>query len=178
MSNHSVGSSPTRIDARGKVTGETQYPGDLHKQNMLHMKILMAERPHARVLNIHIEKALASPGVAAVYTAKDIPVNEYGLQIPDQPVLCGPGASKPYTDIVRFVGDQIAVVVAETEAQAAAAIKLIEVDYEDLPPLLDPVLAMQPEAAILHPDRGESNRTRTHKCHSHMSDLLLIHVAG
>ncbi|MCB0102909.1 MAG: xanthine dehydrogenase family protein [Anaerolineales bacterium] len=157
MSNHSVGSSPTRIDARGKVTGETQYPGDLHKQNMLHMKILMAERPHARVLNIHIEKALASPGVAAVYTAKDIPVNEYGLQIPDQPVLCGPGASKPYTDIVRFVGDQIAVVVAETEAQAAAAIKLIEVDYEDLPPLLDPVLAMQPEAAILHPDRGESN---------------------
>lgn len=157
MSNHSVGSSPTRIDARGKVTGETQYPGDLHKKNMLHMKILMAERPHARVLNIHIEKALASPGVAAVYTAKDIPVNEYGLQIPDQPVLCGPGASKPYTDIVRFVGDQIAVVVAETEAQAAAAIKLIEVDYEDLPPLLDPVLAMQPEAAILHPDRGESN---------------------
>jgi len=157
MSNHSVGSSPTRIDARGKVTGETQYPGDLHKQNMLHMKILMAERPHARVLNVHIEKALAAPGVAAVYTARDIPVNEYGLQIPDQPVLCGPGASKPYTDIVRFVGDQIAVVVAETEAQAAAAIKLIEVDYEDLPPLLDPALAMQPEAAVLHPDRGSTN---------------------
>ncbi len=157
MPKNPVGTSQARIDARDKVTGDAHYPGDLHKPGMLHMKILMAERPHARVLDIRIEKALAAPGVAAVYTAKDVPVNEYGLQIPDQPVLCGPGASKPYTDIVRFVGDQVAVVVAETEAQAAAAMKLIEVDYEDLPVLADPVTAMQPDAPVLHPDRGEDN---------------------
>jgi CO/xanthine dehydrogenase Mo-binding subunit len=157
MSDHSIGISLPRVDALGKVTGETQYSGDLSAPGMLHMKILFAERPHARVKDVRIEKALASPGVHAVYTAKDVPVNEYGLQIPDQPVLCGPGATKPYTDLVRFVGDQIAVVVAETEVQADAALKMIEVAYEDLPPLLDPVTAMHPDAPILHPDRGDSN---------------------
>lgn len=157
MSIESVGTSLNRIDALGKVTGESQYSGDRAMTGMLFMKVLMAERPHARVLDIRIDKALASPGVVAVYTAKDLPVNEYGLQIPDQPVLCGPGADKPYTDIVRFVGDQVAVVVAENEAQAAVAIKLIEVDYEDLPPLTDPVTAMRPDAPLLHPDRGDTN---------------------
>lgn len=157
MPDKSVGTSKQRVDARGKVTGETQYSGDLHQPGILHLKTLMAERAHARVIEIRIEKALAAAGVVAVYTAKDVPVNEYGLQIPDQPVLCGPGASKPYTDIVRFVGDQVAVVIAETEAQAAHALKLIEVDYEDLPPLLDPVAAMRLDAPLLHPDRGDSN---------------------
>lgn len=157
MAKASVGTSLPRIDAPGKVIGETEYSGDRHLPGTLHMKTLMAERPHARVREIRIEKALAAPGVAAIYTAKDVPVNEYGLQIPDQPVLCGPGASKPYTDIVRFVGDRVAAVVAETEAQAAEAMKLIEVDYEDRPPLTDPVTAMRPEAPILHPDRGDTN---------------------
>lgn len=157
MSIESVGKNHPRIDALGKVTGATEYSGDRNMSGMLFMKTLMAERPHARVRDIHIDKALAAPGVAAIYTAKDVPVNEYGLQIPDQPVLCGPGSSKPFTDIVRFVGDQVAVVVAESEAQAANAIKLIEVEYEDLPPLTDPVAAMQPNAPLLHPDRGDSN---------------------
>jgi CO/xanthine dehydrogenase Mo-binding subunit len=157
MATQSVGKSVPRIDARGKVTGEAHYPGDLSMPGMLHAKILFAERPHARVIRIDTSKAEAADGVAAVYTAKDVPVNEYGLQIPDQPVLCGPGASKPYTDIVRFVGDQVAVVVAQTEAQAEAALKLIEVEYEDLPPLTDPVTAMRADAPLLHPDRGDTN---------------------
>ena len=157
MSIDSIGTSPSRIDSHGKVTGETQYSGDRVMAGMLFMKTLMAERPHARVLDIRVDKAQAAPGVVAVYTAKDIPVNEYGLQIPDQPVLCGPGSSKPHTDIVRFVGDQIAAIVAESEAQAANALKLIEVDYEDLPPLTDPEAAMRPDAPLLHPDRGDSN---------------------
>jgi CO/xanthine dehydrogenase Mo-binding subunit len=153
----SVGQSIPRVDALGKVTGAAPYSGDLSMPGMLFMKILFAERPYARVRSIDTSKAEAAPGVAAVYTARDVPVNEYGLQIPDQPVLCGPGAAKPYTDVVRFVGDQVAVVVAETEAQAQAALKLIEVEYEDLPPLLDPVQAMQPGAPVLHPDRGSDN---------------------
>lgn len=157
MSQQSVGKSLPRVDALGKVTGKTLYSGDLRRDGMLHMKILFAECPHARVKKIDADKALAASGVVAVYTAKDIPVNEYGLQIPDQPVLCGPGASKPYTDIVRFVGDQVAVVVANSEREAESAAKLIEVEYEDLPILDNPAKAMQPDAPILHPDRGDTN---------------------
>ena len=157
MSKQSVGKSHPRIDARGKVIGETLYSGDLKMDGMLFMKILFAERPHARVLTIQTANAEKSSGVVAVYTAKDIPVNEYGLQIPDQPVLCGPGSNKPYTDIVRFVGDQVAVVVAKTEGEAEAAVKLIEVEYEDLPLLSDPTIALRPDAPILHPDRGDTN---------------------
>ena len=154
-----VGKSLPRIDARGKVTGETAYSGDLSMPGMLHMKMLFADRPHARVLWIKTEKAEAAPGVVAVYTSKDVPLNEYGLQWQDQPVLCGPipEGGKPGTDVVRFVGDQVAVVVAETEAQAAAAVKLIEVGYEDLPVVTDPVEAMKPDAPRVHEFIGDSN---------------------
>ncbi len=154
-----VGKSLPRIDARGKVTGETAYSGDLSMPGMLYMKMLFADRPHARVLWIKTEKAEAAPGVVAVYTSKDIPLNEYGLQWQDQPVLCGPipEGGKPGTDVVRFVGDQVAVVVAESEAQAAAAVKLIEVGYEDLPVVTDPVEAMKPDSARVHEFIGDSN---------------------
>ncbi|MBI3161053.1 MAG: xanthine dehydrogenase family protein [Chloroflexi bacterium] len=157
MPNNSVGKSVPRIDARDKVTGKALYSGDLAMPGMLYMKTLFAGRPHARVKNIDTSKAESAPGVVAVYTAKDVPVNEYGLQIPDQPVLCGPGSAKPYTDIVRFVGDQVAVVVAESEVKADAAIQVIQVDYEDLPLLPNPATALRSDAPILHPDRGDSN---------------------
>ncbi len=153
----SVGESYPRSDARGKVTGQAAYSGDLAMPGMVFMKILFAEHPHARVKRIDTSKAEAAPGVVAVYTAKDVPVNEYGLQIPDQPVLCGPGSSIPHADRVRFVGDQVAVVIAETEAAAKAALSLIEVDYEDLPLVIDAVEAMKPGATLLHPERGDTN---------------------
>ena len=101
----SIGQSATRIDARGKVTGETAYPGDLNMDNQAYMKILFAGRPHAIIKAIDTSKAETLEGVLGVFTAKDVPVNEYGLTIKDQPVLCGPGAKKPFTDRVRFVGD-------------------------------------------------------------------------
>jgi len=157
MSTKVVGQSLPRVDALGKVTGKTPYSGDLSMQGMLHMKILFGGRPHARVKRIDIEKAQAAPGVVAIYTAADIPVNEYGLQWQDQPVLCGPGSSKAGTDIVRFVGDQVAAIVAETEAQADAARKLIEMEYEDLPVVTDPEAAMQPGAPRVHEEIGDSN---------------------
>ncbi len=124
----SIGQPVQRIDAVGKVTGETQYPGDIDRPNQAYMKILFAHRPHAVIRRLDIRKAEALEGVIAVYTAKDVPVNEYGLIMPDQPVLCGPGSSKPFADRVRFVGDQLAVVVAEIEPIAAKALDLIEVD--------------------------------------------------
>ena len=92
---------------------------------MLYAKTLFAERPHARVLKIDLTKANSIPGVVAIFTAKDVPVNEYGLQKPDQPVLCGPGSAKPGSDIVRFVGDQIAFIVAESEEIAEKAMNAI-----------------------------------------------------
>ena len=154
-----VGKSLPRIDARGKVTGETQYSGDLARPGMLHMKMLFAGRPHARVKSIETSRAEAAPGVVAVYTSKDIPLNEYGLQWQDQPVLCGPipEGGKPGTDVVRFVGDQVAAVVARTETEAAAAVKLIEVEYEDLPVVTDAVEAMKPDSPRVHEQIGDSN---------------------
>ena len=152
----SIGQSVRRIDALGKVTGETQYPGDIDLPNQAYMKILFAHRPHAIIRRLDTAKAEAKEGVIAVFTAKDVPVNEYGLIMPDQPVLCGPGSSKPFADRVRFVGDQVAVVIAESEPIAAQALGLIEVDYEDLPVETDPEAAMEPQATLLHPDRDSN----------------------
>ncbi len=157
MATKIVGQSLPRTDALGKVTGKTPYSGDLSMEGMLHMKILFAGRPHARVKRIDLEKALAAPGVVAIYTAKDIPVNEYGLQWQDQPVLCGPDSSKEGGDVVRFVGDQVAAIVAETESQADAARALIEVEYEDLPPVLDAEAAMRANSPRVHAEIGDSN---------------------
>jgi CO/xanthine dehydrogenase Mo-binding subunit len=152
-----VGKSPVRVDAQSKVTGQALFSGDLSMPDMLHMKILFAERPHARVKGLDVSEAESYPGVVAIYTAKDVPVNEYGLQKLDQPVLCGPGSGKEGADVVRFVGDQVALIVAETEEIAAKARDLIKVDYEDLPVVTDPVAAMRPDAPLIHPERGDSN---------------------
>jgi CO/xanthine dehydrogenase Mo-binding subunit len=84
-----VGHSVSRIDAVAKVTGAARYPGDLEMPGMLHMKILFAERPHARIVRLDTARAEAYPGVVAVLTATDVPVNEFGLQQRGAPVGCG-----------------------------------------------------------------------------------------
>lgn len=151
-----VGQSVIRIDAVGKVTGETLYPGDINLPNQAYMKILFANRPHAIIKKLDTSKAEQYPGVLAVFTAKDVPNNEYGLIMPDQPVLCGPGSTKPFAERVRFVGDQVALIIAETEQIAAAALSLIEIEYEDLPIVTDPLEAMQDGSVLLHPDKGSN----------------------
>ena len=181
MKKDTIGYSLPRIDARDKVTGEALYSGDLSMPGMLFMKTLFADRPHARVVSIDATKALALPGVVAIFTAKDVPVNEYGLQWMDQPVLCGPPPLHPPTselrnggtegggegkgaqgdrvraDVVRYEGDQVAIIVAETEEIAAKARDLVQVKYEDLPAVFDAAEAMKPEAPHIHPERGDSN---------------------
>jgi len=89
-----IGQSVPRIDAKEKATGEALYSGDLVMPGMLFMKFLFAGRPHARVKSTDTTDAMKIPGVVAIFTAKDVPCNEYGLQIPDQPVLVGPGSGK------------------------------------------------------------------------------------
>jgi CO/xanthine dehydrogenase Mo-binding subunit len=148
-----VGQSVQRIDAVGKVTGQTPYPGDIDLPGQVWMKVKFSERVHARVLDIDTSRAEASPGVVAVFTAKDVPCNEYGLIINDQPVLCGPGSSIAGADRVRCLMDHVALVVAETEEQAAIARDLIAVTYEDLPIVTDPEAAMEDGAPQLHDDK-------------------------
>jgi CO/xanthine dehydrogenase Mo-binding subunit len=151
-----VGKSVLRIDSIGKVTGEAQYPGDIDLPGQVFMKILFARRPHAVIKSIDISAAEKTEGVLAIFTAKDVPNNEYGLIVSDQPVLCGPGSNKPYADHVRFIGDQIALVIAESEEVAAKARDLIKVEYEDLPVVTDAELAMHKDAVLIHPDRGSN----------------------
>lgn len=151
-----VGKSEQRIDAVGKVTGETLYPGDFNLPNQAHMKVLFANRPHAIVRSIDTKDAEKMDGVLAILTAKDVPVNEYGLILPDQPVLCGPGSTKLYADRVRFIGDQVALVIAESEEIASRARDAIRVDYEDLPVVTDPIKAMDDLDNLLHPEKGSN----------------------
>ena len=110
-----------------------------------YLKVLMAHRPHAIVRRVDTSQAEALEGVIAVLTSRDVPCNEFGYYTYDQPVLCGPSA-KPFTDRVRYVGDRVAAVVAETEAIARQALELIQVEYEDLPVVCDVEEAMEPGA--------------------------------
>jgi CO/xanthine dehydrogenase Mo-binding subunit len=157
-----VGQSVLRLDAVGKVTGKTPYPGDIDMDGQLWMKIRFSERVHARVLSVDSARALAHPGVKAVFTARDVPRNEYGLIIPDQPVLCGPGSpgNKPGNDIVRCLADYIAIVIAETEEAAAVGRDLIDVEYEDLPIVTDAEIAMSDGGPQLH--EGSPNNVLCH----------------
>lgn len=147
-----IGQSIKRVDAVGKVTGATLYPGDRNHDNELWVKVLFARRVHARVKSIDTSAAKALPGVMDVLTAADVPVNQYGLQVPDQPVLCGPGSNKKGGDVVRFIGDNVAIVIAETEEIAAHARDLIRVEYEDLPIVDNPLESMSGKAPQLHPN--------------------------
>ena len=110
-----IGVSDYRVDAPGKVTGATRYPGDLTAARLLHGKVLL-QRTAARAHAAHgTQRGRAVPGVVAIFTATDVPVNEYGLILPDQPVLVGLGSEQARpADISRWEGDQVAVIVAET----------------------------------------------------------------
>ena len=149
-----IGKSVPRHDVKDKTTGAALYPGDLNMPGQLYMKVLFAGRPHAIVKSIDTSAAEALDGVVAVFTAKDVPVNEYGLGTSDQPVLCGPGSKKKYADRVRFIGDQVAAIVAETEKIAEAARELIKVEFEDLPILNTPEEALAKDAILLQPEYG------------------------
>ena len=114
-----VGSTYPREDALLKVTGAAAYPGDIDLPGQVWLKIVFAGVPHAQIHAIDTAAAEAAPGVVTVLTARDVPVNEYGLAMFDQPVLCGPG-STAQAGRVRWEADQVALVVAKTQAQAEA----------------------------------------------------------
>ncbi len=137
-----------RVDARGKVTGETPYPGDVTPDQLLHAKVVFSHQPHARMLSMDTSRALALPGVVAIFTAEDVPNNEYGLLTPDQPVMVGLDSPKPHSDVSRWEGDCVALIVAESEKTAALAESLIEIEWEQLPIVSDVFEAMKDEVLV------------------------------
>ncbi len=141
-----AGQSATRTDALQKATGKLMFGADYSKEGFLHGKILRSPHPHALIKSIDMDKAKNLPGVVAVLEAKDVPGrNGFGAIIPDQPVICG--------DKVRFVGDGVALVAAETEEIAERALELIHVEYEPLPAIFDPRDALKEDAPKIH-DKG------------------------
>ncbi len=144
----SVGKSLPRIDADEKVRGSALYPQDLSRPGMLTAHLLLAGRPRAIIRSIETSRALAVPGVIAVFTAADVPHNLCGQIISDCPVLC--------RDLVRYAGDKVAVVVAETDAAAIQALDLIHVEYEDTPAITDMEHALDAGALLVNPEWGSN----------------------
>ena len=147
-----IGQPVNKSDAKEKVTGKALFPGDFNMPNQAYMKILFANRPHAKIIKIDTSNARSMEGVIAIFTASDVPKNKYGLIMPDQPVLCGPGSDMPYADHVRFIGDQVAIIVADTEEIASKASEKIIVEYKDLPIVDNVHDAIRPDSPLLHPD--------------------------
>lgn len=152
MTSHVIGKSINRIDSFAKVTGQALYPGDFSKPDQIYMKVIFSEVPHAIIKKLDVTKAEKADGIIAILTAKDVPNNEYGLGYYDQPVLCGPGSEKPYADRVRFVGDQIALILGETNQACEKAATLLDVEFEHLPVITDLKEAEKPGAYKIHPE--------------------------
>jgi CO/xanthine dehydrogenase Mo-binding subunit len=146
-----AGTSAPRLDGIAKVTGAARYTVDLSAPGMAHAIVVRSTRAHARITGIAREAAAASPGVLGVITGDDLSraglTPYYGHVVLDHPVLA--------IGKVRFHGEPVAIVVAETRLEAAEAADLVEVSYEELPFVIDADEALGPDAPILHERRGE-----------------------
>ena len=134
-----------RVDAHDKVTGRAAYASDVYLPGMLACKLLPSARNHARITRLDTSKAAALPGVRCIVTGTDFPDIRYGSgALRDRYVMP--------REVVNFVGEPIAAVAADDEATAQEAIELIEVEYEDLPSVVNPLDAMGDDAPTVHPD--------------------------
>lgn len=139
-----IGLPIPRIEGPEKVTGRARYAADVTLPGMLWGRVLRSPYPHARIRRIDASAARRVPGVRAVVTGQDVPGHYMGKVLRDMPVLCW--------DRVRYVGDRVAAVAAETPEAAEEALRHISVDYEELPAVFDPLEAMRPDAPLLHDD--------------------------
>jgi len=139
-----IGARVARVDGAEKVSGQALYAADVPLPGALWGKILRSPYPHARIVAIDPSKAWKVEGVRAIVTGKDEPGHYQGKSIRDIPVLCW--------DKACYIGDRVAAVAAESREAAEEAIDLIEVEYEELPAVFDPLKAMEPGAPILHDD--------------------------
>ena len=139
-----VGKPTPRVEGVLKVTGKALYSADLQLPDSLWGRCLRSPIPYGRIKRIDTSKAWQVPGVKAVITGQDVTGLRIGRCIYDTPVLAD--------GVVRFIGEKVAAVAAETKVAAEQALELIDVEYEELEPLLDPVEAAKPDAPVLHPD--------------------------
>ena len=151
---------PPMLDAHDRVTAAIEFVQDLALPGMLHGAIVRSPVPHARITAIDAEFAREIPGVVAVVTGQDLrerrelaPAPIYGPQIKDQPVVA--------LDRVRYVGDVVALVAAETRRAAEEAAALVDVGYEELPAVFDPLAALAPDAPLIHDLRPGEGREGT-----------------
>ena len=151
---HVVGKPRRRVDARAKVTGQTQFADDMSLPRMLHCKLLRSPYPHARIKAVDTTRAQAAPGVKLVLTGKDTPI-PYGI-LPvsqDEHPLC--------PDLARFVGDPVAAVIANSEEEATAALDLIHVDWEILETIASPEQALTTPTPQIQDYAQEGNIHKT-----------------
>jgi len=147
-----MGARTPRLDAPGKVTGSVKYAADMVLPNMLHMSVLRSPHAYAKIISIDASEALAIPGVEVVLTSADVPgIDNFGVFIEDQPIMA--------RDYVRYTGEAVAAVAAQTADLAIAATKLIKVQYEVLEGVFDPHLAIKDGAPQLH-DFAKNNITK------------------
>ena len=137
-----VGIPIIRSDGKPKVTGATRYTADYTLPGMIWGKCLRSPFSHARIRRIDLERAKRIKGVVAILTAADLPARLTGIVLQDMPVLA--------TDRVRFIGERVAVVGTESPEIAEDALSRIEVDYEELPAVHDPLEAISAGAPIVH----------------------------
>jgi len=147
LTSNPVGKSVPRVDGYDKVTGAAKFTDDLpFGPGLYHARLVRSPYAHALVKQINASQALQVPGVKAVVTGKDVPA-QIGLYLKDRPVFA--------RDRVRHVGDPVAGVVGVSEQIAEEAAQLVQVEYEELPAVFDPVESARPEAPLLHPDLGQ-----------------------
>ncbi|HSF32446.1 MAG TPA: xanthine dehydrogenase family protein molybdopterin-binding subunit [Candidatus Tectomicrobia bacterium] len=139
-----IGQPTTRVEGQGKVTGATRYTADVALPGTLWGRALRSPLPHARLIRIDTSRAQQVPGIHTVLTGADVRGIRYGRRLFDVPVLA--------EDRVRFAGERVAAVAAEDRDAAEEALALIDVEYEELPAVFDPLQALGKDAPILHPE--------------------------
>lgn len=146
MSYRTLGKPVPRVEGIEKVTGQTQYTADVALKGALWAKVLRSPVPHARILKVETSKAKEVAGVHAALSGSELPLVYVGTRMKDMAVLA--------RDRVRFVGDSVAAVAAESREIAEHALSLIEVEYEELPGVFDPLEAIRPGTSQIHEDRS------------------------
>ncbi len=140
---HLVGEPILRVDTLDEVTGRAKYAADIKMPGMLYARVLRSPHHHAKILSMDTSKAEALPGVEAVVAAKDIPGDPATINGKPQPFMFP-------KDKVRFIGEAVAAVAAVSEAIADEAVQLIKVQYEPLPPVLDPMKSEDADAPVIN----------------------------
>ncbi len=147
-----IGRTKPKLDAHAKVTGAANFPADILRENSLYGCVMFSGQPHARMISMDLSQALAVEGVLLILTAADVPKNEYGLTLYDQPVLVGLN-STPHAQVSRWEADQVAFIVAESKESAEIAREKIQIEWEPLPVISDVFDALKDETIL----QGETN---------------------